>query len=324
MPASLLDLFRTLSQFSPARVSLRGAPWEEYVDWAIANGLAPLAAYNLEYRLTGADAPEWARDRLLSVYQGSANDNVMKLVSFKRAVDDLQGRRVLVLGAASFAESLYPHIAFRPVPEIRVRVDARDVAPFANFLGESGFRPLAGAEGAEGAERVLSDEHVALLVFKDLLGPRRAEEERAMLARALPMKVYGPSIFRPDLEDALLLHSLELARAGFDVPLISFVDLRELVLGSPSMSGDYSRPMDASIVKARAHAWNIERALYASLAVLIRLFPETEPLARPAMPELRRATRALLDRTIVDPISTLGRIRLTRGADRLRRLLVGG
>ncbi len=62
MPRALLDTFRVLAAFSPARQSLAGAPWEVYVEWAIANGLAALAAYNLEYRLAGGDAPEWARD----------------------------------------------------------------------------------------------------------------------------------------------------------------------------------------------------------------------------------------------------------------------
>src|SRR5215813_3688588 len=120
MAPSLLDTFRVLASFSPARTSLRGAPWEQYVDWAIAQGLAPLAAYNLEYRLAGGGAPEWARDRLLSIYQGSLNDNVMKLINFKRAIDDLQGERIILLDGASFSESLYPHIAFRPVPDIHL------------------------------------------------------------------------------------------------------------------------------------------------------------------------------------------------------------
>ena len=101
MATSLLELFRTLSSFAPARTDLRSADWERYVDWAIAQGLAPLAAYNLEYRLGPSGAPQWARDRLLSVYQGSANDNVMKLVNFKRAVDELEGRRVVLLGAVA-------------------------------------------------------------------------------------------------------------------------------------------------------------------------------------------------------------------------------
>ena len=61
MPATLTDMFRTLTSFAPVRVDLRGGPWEEYVARAIGQGLAPLSAYNLEYRLGGAGAPDWAR-----------------------------------------------------------------------------------------------------------------------------------------------------------------------------------------------------------------------------------------------------------------------
>ena len=326
MAVALLDLFRLLSSFSPQRAaSLEGAPWEEYVDWAIANGLAPLAAYNLEYRLTGGGAPEWARDRLLSVYQGSVNDNVMKLVSFKRAVDELEGRRILLVGGASFAEALYPHVAFRPVPEVRLRVEKEDLEPFAGFLRESSFKPLAEKlEGVDAEAKVLTDDHVFLLLFSNLLGPKRLEAERALVARALPMKVYGPSVFRIGSEDSLLLTCLEQARSGYDVPMITFVDLRELVTGATSMAGPYSKPPDPEAVKARAKEWRIERALWASLSVLIRLFPETEAIAKPMLPALRPATVGLLERVIVRPMSQLGRVSSTRGMDRLRALLAGG
>src|SRR5215469_5650476 len=135
MAPSLLDTFRVLASFSPPRASLRGAPWDDYVDWAISQGLAPLAAYNLEYRLGGGAAPEWARDRLLSVYQGELNDNVMKLVNFKRAVDELEGRRIVILGAASYAEALYPHVAFRPVPDLDLLLPFTELDAFAGFLG---------------------------------------------------------------------------------------------------------------------------------------------------------------------------------------------
>src|ERR1051326_8372446 len=157
---SLLDLFRVLSSFEPKRAALSQAPWEEYVDWAIAQGLAPLAAYNLEYRMAGAGAPEWARDRLMSVYQGSMNDNVMKLVNFKRTVDELEGRKVLVLGGPAFAEALYPHVAFRPVLDIELLLAPEDVNPFAAFLGGSEFRPdltLPGGRHPSGARKVLTD-----------------------------------------------------------------------------------------------------------------------------------------------------------------------
>ena len=153
MAPSLLDTFRVLASFSPGRTSLRGAPWEEYVDWAIGQGLAPLAAYNLEYRLGGGNAPEWVRDRLLSIYQGSVNDNVMKLVNFKRAVDELEGRRIVLLGGASYAESLYPHVAFRPVLDLDLLLPASDL----DGLAGTGYLQGAGLGAAYdlgvGAER---------------------------------------------------------------------------------------------------------------------------------------------------------------------------
>jgi hypothetical protein len=331
MTAPLLDLVRTLSSFAPAQVDLRRAPWEDFVDWSIANGLAPLAAYNLEYRLTSAGAPEWARDRLLSVYQGSVNDNVMKLVSFKRAVDDLEGRRLLLLGGASFAEVLYPHVAFRPLSEVRLQLPAADLEPFTGYLRQHRFKPLEGdlteaeAEmGAAGVVRALTDDHVILLLATSLLDSRRGAEEQALWDRALPVKVYGKSVFRPQLEDAILLCCLEHARAGYQVPLISFVDLRELLLGAPHLSSAYSHPPDLAQLKARASRWRIDRALYASLSIVARLYPETAERVGQALPELRGATRALLDRVVVEPLASLQGMRRVRGMERLRRLLSGG
>ncbi|MCI0570602.1 MAG: nucleotidyltransferase family protein [Myxococcaceae bacterium] len=322
-PPSLVDTFRVLSSLAPERVSLAGAPWEEYVDWAIAQGLAPLASYNLEYRLTGGGAPQWARDRLLSVYQGSLNDNVMKLVHFKRTVDDLEGRKLLLIGGAAFAEALYPHVAFRPVLELQLLMRRMDVEPFAGFLAQAGFKPEAGEEDW-GAQKVLNDGRTPILLYADVLGPQAAEETRGIFERARPMPVYGPSMFRPDLEDAILLVVLEQARQGYDVPYLSFVDLRELMLGAPTMGGAYSRAVDTQVLRDRARAWRLERALFASLSIVERLFPETSTVVRPALPELRGATRQLLERLVVTPLSQLGRMKRLRGADRLRRLLTGG
>ncbi len=322
MAPSLLDLFRTLASFDPPRGSLRGAPWEEYVDWAISQGLAPLAAYNLEYRLTGSGAPEWARDRLMSIYAGSVNDNVMKLVNFKRAVDALEGRKLLLLGGASFAESLYPHVGFRPVLDIQLLLRKVDVEGFTGFLSHHDFQPEQGDFGS-GAMRVLSDGRTALFLYADVLGAERRAEVQGLFERAKPMRAFGPSIFRPDLEDALLLECLEHARRGYEVPLLHFVDLRELVSGATSMGGVYSRPLDVPALLERAKAWRLERALYTSLAITERLFPEVAPAVAPALPPLRRATRELLDRLVVGPVATPGRKSEFRGSDRLRRLLTG-
>ena len=322
MAPSLLDTFRVLSSFEPPKGSLKGAPWEEYVDWAIGQGLAPLAAYNLEYRLAGADSPEWVRDRLLSIYSGSVNDNVMKLVHFKQIIDELEGRKLLVIGAAAFAEAVYPHVGFRPVLDIQMLVRRVDVEGFSGFLSQHQFKPIHDDSGS-GAAKVVSDGRTAVFLFADVLGPERREELQGLFDRAMPWKVYGPSIFRPELEDAVLLLVLEHARQGYQVPWLSFVDLRELVTGATSMGSVYSRPMNAAVLKERAKAWRLERALYTSLSIIERLFPETAGVVESARPPLRRATRELLNRLVVEPVSVPGGRGVLRGADRLRRLLTG-
>jgi hypothetical protein len=322
MAISLLDTIRVLASFEPPRGSLRGAPWEEYVDWAIAQGLAPLASYNLQYRLPGADAPEWVRDRLLSVYSGSVNDNVMKLVNFKRCVDELEGRKVLLFGAGAFADTLYPHVAFRPVLELQVLLKRMDVDGFAGYLAQHEFRPEPEAP-PHGSLKVVSDGRTAIYLYADVLGAKGRDEVQGIFERAKPMKMYGPSLFRPDLEDAVLLVCLEQAREGYQVPWLSFVDLRELMTGAKSMGGVYSRPVDVAVLLERARAWRLERALYTSLSIVARLFPETAEALKPALPPLRGATRELLERLVVAPASEPGKMSHIRGSERLRRLLTG-
>lgn len=322
MAISLLETFRVLSSFDPPRGSLRDAPWEEYVDWAIAQGLAPLASYNLQFRLAGAGAPEWVRDRLLSIYSGSVNDNVMKLVNFKRAVDELEGRKLLLLGGASFADTLYPHVGFRPVLEIAMLLRRMDVDGFAGYLAQHEFRPET-EEPTHGALKLLSDGRTPIFLYADVLGAERRAEVQGLFERARPMRMYGPSMFRPDLEDAVLLVCLEQAREGYQVPWLSYVDLRELVTGATSMGGVYSRPLDVAALLERAKAWRLERSLYTSLSIVARLFPETAEGLKPALPPLRRATRELLDRLVVAPASEPGKLSQVRGSERLRRLLTG-
>jgi hypothetical protein len=320
MPASLLQVFQTLASFDPPKGSLADAPWEAYTDWAIGQGLAPLAAYNLEYRLgSKTGAPEWVRDRLLSIYQGSVNDNVMKLVNFKRAVDELEGREVLMLGGGSFAESLYPHVAFRPVIDIRLLVPKADLEGFTGYLRRAEFKPTH-APGEGPTE--LSDGRTSLFVHGELL--TGDGHDAALFARAHPMKVYGPSLRRLDLEDAILTHVLLMSRAGFDVPIIEFVDLRELIQGAPSTGGVYSHPVDSNAVRTRAAQWHMERALWAALQIVERLFPETAGVVSTMQPSLMRPTRELLERLVVAPVANVGRTHQFRGEDALRTLLAGG
>jgi len=244
----------------------------------------------------------------------------MKLVNFKRAVDELEGRRIVLLGAASYAESLYPHVGFRPVLDLDLLLPAADLDAFAGFLGQAEFKPVA----SHSRLRVLSDGRTQITLHGGLLGPGFESEDRGLLDRALPLRAFGPSFFRLVAEDALLASILEQAHAGYSLPIITFVDLRELLLGAPSMQGAYSRPLDLAHVNERAARWRLQRAVYASTRIVGALFPETKAIVDSLAPDLRPPTRALLDALVVAPLAQLGRMRETRGAERLRRLLTGG
>ena len=318
MPATLDQLFRTLSSFAPARVDLHDGPWEAYVDWAVGQGLAPLAAYNLEYRLGGAGAPEWARDRLLSLYQGTLNDNVMKLVNFKRAIDELSGRKIIFLGAGAFVESLYPHVGFRPVSELRLLLAPEDLEPFVGFIKSAEFKREDPPEDLGPAEAAVSDGRTLILLHCKL-----TPDDDGLRRRAQAMKVMGPSIFRLELEDAILTQVLLTARRHFEVPMLEWLDLRELILGAPSMGGVYSRDFDEKAIAARAEAWGLGRALYAALAVLTRLFPETSTNAKRVEPALSWASRELIDRLLAAPASEIGRTQAFKLEARVRDLIAG-
>ncbi len=321
MAVSMLELFRTLTSFSPPRTELRDAPWEAFVPWATGQGLASLAAYNLEYRLGSAGSPEWVRHRLLSLYQGMANDNVMKLVNLKRSIDDLEGRKIVLVGAASFAESVYPHVAFRPVIEVRLLVPAADVEPMTAWLRRSEFKVEEGLTDRAGAAKVLSDTRTQIFLHGGFFADKAQNE--ALMGRTVPMRAFGSSARRLDLEDALLVAVLLMARVGFEVPMLEFIDLRELVLGAPSMGGVYSREVDAAAVLARARDWKIERALWSALGVVEKLWPETEKNVARLRPELSFPVREVLERAVVNPLSEVGRTEGVKGEEVLRSLLAG-
>lgn len=319
MAVSMLELFRTLTSFSPPRTELKDAPWEAFVPWAMGQGLAPLAAYNLEYRLGSAGSPEWVRHRLLSLYQGMANDNVMKLVNLKRSIDQLEGRKIVLIGAASFAESLYPHVAFRPVIDARLLVSPSDVEPLATWLRRAEFKAEEGATDRAGAAKVLTDTRTTIFLHGGLLADKAKDD--ALLSRTIPMKPFGPSARRLDLEDAILVHVLLMARVGFDVPMLEFLDLRELVLGAPAMGGAYSRELDPRVLASRAAEWKLEKALWCALGVVEKLWPETAARVAALRPGLSFPVREVLERLVVNPLAEVGRTEGLKGEDVLRSLL---
>ena len=306
---------RALTAFSKESVDLSQLDWEALVPFLIAHGVAPLAAYNLEYRLGDCGAPEWAVHHLLSIYQGTANDNVMKLWSMKRVLAPLEGRRLVLLGALSSIEALYPHLAFRPLPEVRLTVAPRDVEPLSGYLQRMGLSLEASLRDDAGAEHAFSDTRTIVFLHERLSANPTADA--ALRERSVPLPVFGPSAHRLTSEDAVLFQVWLFARSGFAMPLIEHVDLRELLLGAPSLGGAYSTPPDASTVLARARELGLTRALFVAMQLQTLFFPEVASTAAALTPKLGSFSRGILQKNFVEGGLQFERARPSWAARRL-------
>lgn len=302
---ALLDALRALTAFTPPP-ALPDADLDVLGDVLIAHGLAPLASYQLENTRLGAGLPEAFREKLLGHYQGVANDNVMKLVTLRGALKLAADVPVVLLDASAYLDWLYPHLAWRPLGDLRFALRAEDAARFADAV-----------KGPLSVERTEHDGRVA--VFTDGKITLSAQEglwtggpaDPLLFERARPYRAFGPRAARPSPEDALLATVAEQAQLGLFAPLVTFVDLRELL----------REPLDAAYLGRRAGALRLSRALYGALALVAWFFPEVADPAAALAPELSFAERVAVDRVVEaakDPV----RLRHLRGADAAARLVV--
>ncbi|ABS28624.1 conserved hypothetical protein [Anaeromyxobacter sp. Fw109-5] len=301
---ALLDALRALTSFSPPK-TLPDADPALLADVLEAHGLAPLASYQLETTRLGAAVPQALRERLLTSYQGVVNDNVLKLVTLRNVLREAPDVPVVLLGGAAYVDWLYPHMAFRPVGELRVAIRPED------------RRRLEGAAGALAVERtdhdgrtaVLSDGRIAIGV-QDALWPG-GPAEGPLFERGRPYRAFGPCAARPSSEDALLATLAEQAGMGMLAPLVTFVDLRELL----------RLPLDAEYVLSRAASLHLSRALHGATLLAAHFFPEVADAAARLRPALGLAERVAVER-VVDAAKDPARLRHLRGADAAARLVV--
>jgi len=307
MPAvALLDALRAVTSFRPPAV-LPDCDLGLLAEVLEAHGLAPLAAYQLEHTRLGAGIPSAIRERLLAQYQGVAQDNVMKLVTLRNLLREAAEIPVVLLEAAAYVEWLYPHMAFRPVGDLRAAVRGADGARLVEALrGTMGAAPRV-EQG--GRVLVLSDGRISLSVQEGLWpgGP----EDAPLFERRVAYRVFGPGAARPSPEDALLASVADQALLGLQAPLIAYLDLRELVRLRP----------DAVYVRERARALRLSRALHGALALVAHFWPEAADAAAALDPELAAAERLAVGR-VVDAARDPARLRRVRGVDAAARLVV--
>lgn len=305
MPLS--EAIRALSAFEPP-AALPPADLARLAEVLEANGLAPIASYHLENCALGAGVPAQFREKLLSLYQGVVNDNVYRVMTLRGALK-ASPVPVVVLGGLAAVDWLYPHLAFRPLGDLRLAVRGEDGARFAEAAKGAGFRVEAVAGGGQGV--AFGDDRVRFTIQEGLWqgGPPDA----ALFERATPLPVLGPEVLRPSPEEMLLATVAEQAEQGLYAPLVTFVDLRELLRLDP--------PLDSRYVKERASALGLARALHGSLALLAHHFPGASAAARELSPSLSAPERAAVD-AVVRSASDPSRLSHLRGAQAAARLAV--
>ena len=307
----LLEALRAITAFDPPD-ALPPCDLEELADVLDAHGLAPLASYQLETRRIGATVPAWFRERLLPLYQGVVNDNVFKLVTLKSALRVVEVPVVLLEGAA-YVDWIYPHLAFRPIGELRLAVRGADGGVFARQLAEEGFADVTTGPGGHTA--ALGDGRIEIRIQEGLVAGRR--DDLGLFDRSEPFPALGRTVARPSAADALLVTTAEIALGGLHAPLMSFVDVREL-LATPAFAGEGL----LAATRDRAAAAGLSRALHGTCSLVSYFFPSVADRASALSPVLGRAERAAVE-GVVESAKDPARLRVVRGAEAAARLLVG-
>jgi hypothetical protein len=302
----LLPALRALTSFSPL-TALPPCDLDELAAVLVAHGLAPLASWHCEQTGLGVGLPDRFREALLGHYSGTVNDNVMRLVTLRNALKDVAEVPVVLLDGAAYVDWLYPHMAWRPVSDLRVAVRGADGRRFADGVGKGGMKLTA--TGHQGRTAVFSDGTVELSL-QEGLWPGAAEDE-ALFARATPTPAFGARAGRPAPEEALLCATGDLAQAALWAPLIRYLDLRELL----------RLPLDVPAVQARAGQLGLSRALHGACLLTAHFFPEVADAAAALRPALGPLERAAVEQ-VADSARDPARLRHLRGTEAAARLLV--
>jgi hypothetical protein len=304
----LLEALRALTAFLPPATLPECDP-ALLGDVLEAHGLAPLASYQLEHHRLGAAAPEALRERLLTSYQGTVNDNLTKVVALRRAIRGAGERDVplVVLDGVAYLDWIYPHLAFRPVGELRLAVRPEDGARFAEATADA-LRLLRTEHGGRTA---VFGEGTMDVTIQEGLWPGAAVDG-PLYERATPYRALGASALRPAPEEAILGTVAGQALLGLHAPLLTYVDLRELVALS----------LDREHLLARAEALGLTRALHGATLLVGHYFPEAAEAAARLRPPLGVAERVAVER-VVEAAKDPARLRQVRGAEAAMRMVVG-
>jgi hypothetical protein len=303
--SDLLPAIRALAAFDPPK-ELPPCDLDALARVLTAHGLAPMASYHIEHTRLAIGLPEAFREALLAVFQGTVNDNVLKLVTLRNALKDAPDVPVVLLDGAAYVDWLYPHMAWRPVSDLRLAVRGADGPAFAK--GTAAGLKLERTEH-DGRVAVFSDGHIEV-ALQEGLWPGGAEDD-ALFSRAVPYRAFGQRASRPSPEEAVLCACGDLGQAGLWAPLLRYTDFRELV----------RLEQDAGYVKERAASLGLSRALFGACELTAWFFPEVAEAAARLKPTLGSMERAALQ-PVIDAARDPAKLSHLRGTEEAAKLLV--
>ena len=190
---------------------------------------------------------------------------------------------VVLLEAAAYLDWLYPHMAYRPVGDLRLALRGEDGARFAERV--KGALALVRTEH-EGRTAVFSDGTLTVVCQEGLFAG--APPDAPLFARSTPYRVFGPSA-APSLRGGRApLHG---GRAGAP--------------GAPRPAPHLRRPPRAPRAssstgptsRSAPQALGLSRALHGATLLAAHFFPEVADAAARVRPALSGAERLAVERS---------------------------
>jgi hypothetical protein len=262
--------------------------WEATLAQARAHDVSSLLAWHLDSSASDPWVPEHVHQELRQRGMAVAGMNLLiyhELASLLKSmwVSDIP---VIVLKGVHLAEIVYPNIALRPIGDIDLLVDERDMIPCSEILLENGFLP-----SRRFRLEIEVGKHLHIPPF---VKPGGATVELhwsvippdspihidlpELWARALPVKISGAPALSLSPEDLLLQLCLHFYQHEFRLGIRHLYDLVETVVF-------YGADLDWEQVAARASQWNAGKPTYLALHLARQL------LNAPIPPEVLKTLR---------------------------------
>ncbi len=240
--------------------------WDRLLHGARLHALAPLLYQKLrDYpRL-----PTTVRESLQRAYYHSTARNLRIQMQWREilALLDRHGIRAVTLKGCDLAWSTYPEPGLRPMTDIDLLLEAKDITTAGRLLAESGYRADTGASGASGKHTMpyLKEGGVPVELHYHLAESPYAERIDLEALRARTREVEASTVRCLGLEDRLLYLTLHTGLAhGLEGGLLPLIDMQQIL----QVDG---QQLDSRVLVERAHQWGVERALALMLELASRL-----------------------------------------------------